>query len=61
MTRKFGSLTSRHLALEHLEHVVKVARSANFSQHVVQLGLSHQLADVVEGRAKVVLGDGAVL
>jgi len=53
--------TSSHLGLEHLDHVVEVAWTADLSQHVVQLALSHQLADVVEGGAEVVLGDGAIL
>ena len=53
--------TSGHLSLEHLDHVVEAARAADLSEHVVELLLGHQLADVVESGAEVVLGDGAVL
>jgi len=54
-------LTSGHLLLEHLDHVVEVAGSSNLLQHLVQLRVWHELADVVEGGAEVVLGDGAIL
>ena len=53
--------TSSHLCLEHLDHVVEAARASNLAEHVVELGVGHQLADVVEGSAEIVLGDGAVL
>jgi hypothetical protein len=55
------NFTSGHLGLEHLDHVVEVARASHLGQHVVELGLGHELADVVEGGAEVVLGDGAIL
>jgi hypothetical protein len=55
------SFTSGHLGLEHLDQVVEAARASHLGQHVVELGLGHELADVVEGGAEVVLGDGAIL
>merc|ERR1712018_292007 len=50
-----------HLLLEHLDHAVEGARTANLRQHVVEFALVHELADVVEGGAQVGLVDGAVL
>ena len=54
-------VTSSHLGLEHLEHVVEVAWASDFAQHIVELRLGHQLADVVESGAEIVLGDGTIL
>ena len=53
--------TSGHLGLEHLDHVVEVAGATDLAQHVVELTLGHELADVVEGSSEVVLRDGAIL
>merc|ERR1711935_668412 len=49
-----------HLLLEHLDHVVKVASTTNFSQHAVELTLVHQFTNVVEGSAEVRFAEGAV-
>ena len=54
-------LTAGHLLLEHLDHAVKGAGTADFRQHLVELALVHELADVVKGGAQVRLVDGAVL
>ena len=54
-------LTAGHLVLEHVDHGVEAAGSADLGEHLVELGLVHELADVVEGGAEVVLVDGAVL
>merc|ERR1719379_1143202 len=50
-----------HLVLEHVDHGVEGACAADLAEHVVELALGHELADVVEGGTDVVLGDGAVL
>merc|ERR1719293_409728 len=50
-----------HLVLEHLDHGVEGAGTANLAKHVVELTLRHELADVVESGTDVVLGDGAIL
>merc|ERR1719225_1994671 len=42
-----------HLFLEHLDHVVEVASTSNFSKHGVEFRLVHELADVVEGSAEI--------
>merc|ERR1719150_776803 len=42
-----------HLFLEHLDHVVKAASTSNFSQHGVEFGLIHELANIVEGSTKI--------
>merc|ERR1712172_337154 len=49
-----------HLLLEHLDHVVKVACTTNFSQHGVELTLVHQFTNVVEGSAEVRFAEGAI-
>merc|ERR1719187_3072388 len=54
------ALTS-HFCLEHLDHGVVGAGTADLAQHLVQLILSHQLANVVEGTSQVVFVDCAVL
>ena len=53
--------TSGHLVLEHLDHIVVGAGAGDLAQQLVQLGLGHQHADVIEGPAQVVLVDRAVL
>ena len=57
---KLKLLTTSHLLLEHLDHVVKVACTTNFSQHGVELTLVHQFTNVVEGSAEVRFAEGAV-
>merc|ERR1712058_187476 len=52
---------SGHLLLEHLDHVVIGAGTADLAEQAVQLALSHQHADVVEGAAEIVFVDGAIL
>merc|ERR1719245_1624746 len=42
-----------HLFLEHLDHVVEVAGTSNFSQHGVEFRLVHELANIVEGSTKI--------
>merc|ERR1719384_20659 len=52
---------SGHLLLEHLDHVVVGAGTSDLSEQRVELGLSHEDTDVVEGSAEVILVQGAVL
>merc|ERR1739836_341223 len=52
---------SGHLLLEHLDHVVVGAGTSNLSEQRVELGLSHEDTDVVEGSAEVIFVQGAVL
>merc|ERR1719412_2557783 len=54
------ALTS-HLRLEHLDHGIVGASTTDLAQHLVELILSHQLADVVEGSSQVVFVDCAIL
>ena len=56
-----AKLTSGHFGLEHLDHVVECAGSADLGQQAVQLALVHQHAHIVESSAQVVFVDGAVL
>merc|ERR1711944_9540 len=52
---------SGHLLLEHLDHVVVGAGTPNLSQERVELRLSHQDTDVVEGSTEVIFVKGAIL
>merc|ERR1712003_379202 len=52
---------SGHLLLEHLDHVVVGAGTSDLSEQRVELGLSHEDTDVVEGSAEVIFVQGAVL
>merc|ERR1711919_24758 len=52
---------SGHLLLEHLDHVVVGAGTANLSEERVELRLSHQDSDVVEGSTEVIFVKGAIL
>merc|ERR1719290_18892 len=54
------ALTS-HLALEHLDHGIISASTADLSQHLGKLILRHQLADIVEGSSEIILIDCAIL
>ena len=56
----FLLLTTGHLFLEHLDHVVEVAGTSNFSKHGVEFRLVHELADVVEGSAEIGFAEGAI-
>merc|ERR1712203_189746 len=49
------------LSLGHLDHVVVGAGTADLSQERVQLGLSHEDTDVVEGSAEIIFVQGTVL
>merc|ERR1719195_1955213 len=53
--------TAGHLFLEHFDHGVEGACAADLAQHAVEFFLRHELANVVEGSADVILGDGAAL
>ena len=53
--------TSGHLLLEHLDHVVVGAGTADLAEQAVELRLSHEDTDVVEGSAEVIFVKGAVL
>merc|ERR1712201_43629 len=52
---------SGHLLLEHLDHVVVGAGTSNLSEERVELRLSHEDTDVVEGSTEVIFVQGAVL
>merc|ERR1711937_919382 len=52
---------SGHLLLEHLDHVVVGAGTANLSEERVKLGLSHEDTDVVEGSTEIIFVQGTVL
>merc|ERR1712218_221398 len=52
---------SGHLLLEHLDHVVVGAGTSNLSEERVELGLSHEDTDVVEGSTEVIFVQGPVL
>merc|ERR1719499_2036355 len=52
---------SGHLLLEHLDHVVVGAGTSNLSEQRVELGLSHEDTDVVEGSAEIIFVQGTVL
>merc|ERR1712183_910646 len=52
---------SSHLFLEHLNHVIEGAGSRVLSKKAIKLTLRHQHTNVVEGTAKVIFVDGAVL
>ena len=54
-------LTSGHLLLEHLDHVVVGAGPGDLSKETVELSLGHEDTDVVEGSAEVIFVDGAIL
>ena len=53
--------TSGHLLLEHLDHVVVGAGATNLAEEAVQLRLSHEDTNVIEGSTEVILVQGAVL
>merc|ERR1712066_87228 len=52
---------SSHLLLEHLDHVVVCAGATNLAEEAVQLRLSHEDTNVIEGSTEVILVQGAVL
>merc|ERR1712227_966787 len=52
---------SGHLLLEHLDHVVVGAGTADLTEEAVELRLSHEDTDVVEGSAEVIFVKGSVL
>merc|ERR1719444_48268 len=52
---------SGHLLLEHLDHVVVGAGTADLTEEAVELRLSHEDTDVVEGSAEVIFVKGTVL
>merc|ERR1711881_216639 len=52
---------SGHLGLEHLDHVVEGASASDLSEHIVELVLLHELADIVEGSSQIVFVEGSIL
>merc|ERR1711902_432116 len=52
---------SGHLLLEHLDHVVVGAGTSDLSEQRVELTLSHEDTDVVEGSTEVIFVKGAIL
>merc|ERR1712227_383697 len=52
---------SGHLLLEHLDHVVVGAGTADLTEEAVELRLGHEDTDVVEGSADVIFVKGTVL
>merc|ERR1719236_312246 len=52
---------SGHLLLEHLDHVVVGAGTSDLSEQRVELGLSHEDTDVVEGSTEIIFVQGTVL
>merc|ERR1712241_865057 len=52
---------SGHLLLEHLDHVVVGAGTSDLSKALIELGLSHEDTDVVEGSAEVILVNSPIL
>ena len=54
-------LTSGHLLLEHVDHVLVGAGSADLAEETVELSLRHEDSDVVESSSEVVFVDGTIL
>ena len=54
-------LTSSHLLLEHLDHVVVGAGSRDLAQQAVELRLAHEDTNVVEGTTEVIFVELAIL
>merc|ERR1719486_572635 len=52
---------SGHLALEHVDHALEGAGTADLSHQIVQLRLRHEDSNVVESSTEVILVQGAVL
>merc|ERR1712227_918093 len=54
-------VVSGHLLLQHLDHVVVGAGTADLTEEAVELRLGHEDTDVVEGSAEVIFVKGTVL
>merc|ERR1719150_1966377 len=52
---------SGHLALEHVDHALEGAGTADLSHQIVQLRLRHEDSNIIEGSTEIILVQGAVL
>ncbi len=59
--KKYDQLTSSHLLLEHLDHVVIGAGTADLTQQTIKLALSHEDTNVVEGTSEVIFVNDTIL
>ena len=59
--RERERLTSGHLLLEHLDHVVVGAGTSDLSKKLIKLRLCHEDTDIVESSTQVILVDSAIL
>merc|ERR1712200_164427 len=52
---------SGHLLLEHVDHVLVGAGTADLSEKAVKLALSHEDTDIIESSTQVIFVNGAIL
>ena len=53
-------VTSSHLLLEHLDHVLVGAGATNLSEKLIELRLGHEDTNIVKSSTEVVFVNGAI-